>query len=251
MAEVYRAYDPRSGQCLALKILKAGHSARAKHAERFLREAKTTATLHHPKIVTIYDIGSFEELPYIAMELLTGGSLAEKMHGGIPMSTAAILTITTQIASALEHAHGHRVIHLDLKPTNILFAEGACAVKITDFGIALSDKGIDKKPGQGGILMATPRYMSPEQATGTEPDARSDLFSLGLVLYEMITGQKVFEADTLTALIAQIAGEEPAPITDLVPDVPPGLQKIVAKMLQKKPARRFQSAGELALALAK
>jgi serine/threonine-protein kinase len=123
-------------------------------------------------------------------------------------------------------------------------------VKIADFGIALSDNSSDRTPGEGGILMATPRYMSPEQAGGTEPDARSDLFSLGLVLYEMITGRKAFEADTLTALIAQIEGEEPAPITDLAPDAPPGLQKIVAKLLQKKPDRRFQSAGELALALA-
>ncbi len=263
-ADVFRVRDPDNPEPIAIKILNEGDGSNEQRLERFQREARITATLDHPNIVKIYQHGSLDQLHYIAMELLAGGSLHDRLQGEytaakpIPesaretLSSATVVSIARQIAGALDHAHGRGVIHLDLKPGNILFAENATTIKITDFGIALLNRQNSGGPQADGAAgtMASPRYMSPEQASGLPPDGRSDLFSTGVMLYEMITGQKAFPADTLDELIDQIRSDRPVAIGDLAPGTEPALAAVIDKLLEKKPGHRFDSAAALVSALA-
>lgn len=249
MAEVYEAYDPGIDRSVALKILKEEHCEKEEHKSRFLKEGKAAGALAHPGIVTIYDVGTIEESPYIMMELLQGETLGDILLKGTQLSLRSILESSAQLADALDYAHSNGVIHRDMKPDNIMFDPNGNSVKIADFGIARVEESSNKDSTQVGMMLGTPRYMSPEQASGVKLDGRSDLFALGVIMYEMITGQKAFDAESMPTLILQIVQKDPVPIRQLASGAPVGLQKIVNKLLQKKPDKRFQSGRELQEAL--
>jgi serine/threonine-protein kinase len=234
MGEVYRARDPRLNRDVAIK------TSAAQFSDRFAREAKTIAALNHPNICQIYDVGP----NYIVMELVEG----EPLSNG-PLPPAEALRLATQIASALEAAHAKGVIHRDLKPGNILVA--GSVVKLLDFGLAKqtrptvpSEETETVTLTQAGTIMGTPAYMSPEQAEGKEADARSDIFSFGGILYDMLAGKRAFSGNSTVALLGSILHQEPARL-----DAPPAIGAIVRKCLAKSPGARFQSASELRQAL--
>ncbi len=251
MADVYRTHDPEINRSAALKLLKKDHLVDQEYLNRFLKEAKAAGALTHPNIVTVYDIGKIDDSPYIMMELLEGCTLTEFLQNNNKLSIKMLINISMQIASALDYAHSQGVVHRDIKPDNIIFHEQQGSVKIADFGIARLGDSEAKEKTQAGMILGTPRYMSPEQAKGETIDGRSDLFSLGVILYELLTGHKAFDAESIPTLIMQIIQKNPAPIRQYYPDAPAGLQSIITKLLQKKPEKRFQSGAELYDALEK
>ena len=237
MATVYLATQHSVGRTVALKVMKPSLDQDPEFHQRFQREATIIGQLSHPNIIPIYDIDRHEEFNYISMEFLSKGSLDEKITQGIAAETA--LKITLGIASALEHAHSKGYVHRDIKPENILFREDDSPV-LTDFGIARTIKS-KANMTQVGAVIGTPYYMSPEQAKGETSDGRSDLYSLGVVLYEMLTGERPFQADSSLALgIKHIHEQAPKLPLHLF-----ALQPIMDKLLAKKPEQRFQTAREL------
>ncbi|MBT4519719.1 MAG: protein kinase [Halieaceae bacterium] len=249
MAHVYKAYDPHINRTAAFKILKQEHCEDEEHTKRFLKEGKAAGVLTHPNIVTIYDVGSLDNAPYIMMELLEGPTLGDVLDDGEELSPTKIVTIAMQLASALDYAHEKGVVHRDIKPDNIVLTSDGESITIADFGIARVSQADDTETTQAGMMLGTPRYMSPEQASGSEIDGRSDLFAVGAIMYEMVTGRKAFDADSMATLIMQIVQKDPLPIRQVSTETPTGLQRIINKLLQKKPARRFQSGQELYAAL--
>jgi len=250
MADVYRAFDPSIRRSLAIKVLKEQYRQDKEYSSRFLREAKAAGALSHPNIVTIYDVGESDGYPYIAMELLDGEPLNDVMDRIGKLSSEQVLVVAGQLADALRYAHTVGIVHRDIKPSNIMLSADGRSVKILDFGIARVMEGdSDQLKTQIGQVLGTPRYMSPEQALGQQIDGRSDLFSLGVVMYEMITGHKAFAGGSAATLALQITQQEPEPIGKLEPQCPRGLQFIVAKLLAKKPDRRFADGQQLASAL--
>ena len=251
MANVYRAYDPDIDRVLAIKVLKREYCRDAEYAKRFLREAKAAGALSHPNIVTIYDIGEIEGFPYIAMELLEGETLDHAIQRRGKFSIADVLDIGAQLAEALRYAHAQGVVHRDIKPSNIMLGKDGRSVKILDFGIArVGEKAAEGEAvrTQIGQVLGTPRYMSPEQALGRELDGRSDLFSVGAMLYELLTGQPAFTGASAATLALQITQLNPAPIS-VVPQCPPGLKFIIGKLLEKRPEKRFAGGAQLSQAL--
>jgi serine/threonine-protein kinase len=252
MGVVYKARDLTLRRHVAIKTIRfeglaASQTASDEMLERFKREARTAAQLKHPNIVTIYDIGDVEGLSYIAMEFIDGVGLERIIldSGKVPVARAAGLV--AQVADALGFAHQHGVIHRDIKPANIMVEPGE-RVKVTDFGIAKPMDAAENLTATGGLL-GTPSYMSPEQARGHKIDGRSDLFSVGCLLYEMVTGRKAFGGDTITAIIFKIIQEEPPPVRELNPLVPEALAQVVDRALAKSPETRFQTGREFADAL--
>ena len=249
MAKVYRARDPEIGRTVAIKVLKDELCVDEEYVTRFLREAKAAGAISHPNIVTIYDVGRTGSTPYIPMEFLDEKSLAEMFSEGTKLPAKQVISIAIQLARALDHAHRRGIVHRDVKPGNILLMEKGQTVKITDFGIARLDRSDDLQKTHAGTVLGTPRYMSPEQAAGQTVDGRSDLFSLGVILYEMVTGKKAFDSNNVATLILQIMQKDPVPIRTLAPEVPVGLQRIIGKLLNKRPDQRFKNGEELAEAL--
>ena len=254
MADVYRAHDPSIGRVLAIKVLKPEFRQDLSLVGRFLREAKAAGALSHPNIVTIYDVGEADGFPYIAMEILDGTPLDELLRESGRMPFKAVATIGGQLAEALAYAHGLGVIHRDIKPSNIMLCDNGRTAKILDFGIARmgeADRGRADAAArtQFGQVLGTPRYMSPEQAFGLELDHRSDLFSLGVVLYELLTGQTAFAGTSIATLALQITQRKPESLSKTVVGCPKGLQHVVEKLLAKQPDRRFASGTEVATAL--
>ena len=251
MANVYHAFDPRIPRHVAIKILKQEHCLDADYRRRFLSDANAAGPLTHPNIVTIHDVGEVDDRPYIVMELLEGLTLDQAMAQGEKIPFEAALCIAIQVADALDYAHASKpaVVHRDIKPANIAVTPGDWRVKIMDFNIARIESADALNLTVIGTVLGTPRYMSPEQARGEPVDGRSDLFSLGVVLYELITDRAPFEGDTITTLLEQIKEEEPTPISELEPETPRGLQNIVRKLMQKKPGNRFETGGQAAEAL--
>ncbi len=254
MADVYRAFDPRINRHLAIKVLKKEFVQDHEYSARFLQEAKAAGALSHPNIVTIYDIGETGGQPYIVMELLDGQPLDAIMLEQKRLKPEQVMAYGIQITQALDYAHAMGVVHRDVKPSNIIVSKDGKSTRLLDFGIArVNNTGdtleMSQSTTQIGAMPGTPRYMSPEQALGQPIDGRSDLYALGVVMYELLTGKKAFSANSMAALMMQITQSEPEPISKFAPDTPVGLQFIVGKLLAKRPERRFQSGAQVALAL--
>lgn len=253
MAEVYRAHDPEIDRTVAIKTLKPDYASNPELGARFVREARAAGALSHANIATIYDVGEAEGIAYIAMELVEGQPLDVAMAQG-RMPYERVLELGRQLASALGYAHRQGVVHRDIKPSNILLSADGKTVKLLDFGVArVASAEAERRLAhtQVGQMVGTPRYMSPEQALGMPVDHRSDLFSLGVVLYEMITGKVAFPGTALATLAIQIAQERVEPIDRSAADCPPGLRFIIEKLLAKKPEQRFADGDALAAALAR
>ena len=244
MGEVWRAEDTRLQRQVAIKILSDHIANDPEWKARFLREARTIAQLNHPNIATIYAIEQEGEKFFIAMELIEGESLTNIFARG-PMEPREAVRIIRQVAEALEEAHGKGIVHRDIKPDNVIVSRRNA--KVLDFGIAKQIGGKKETAAltQGGMIVGTPYYMSPEQALGKPLDHRSDLFSLGVVLYEALAGHRPFSGETMTETMMHIIMTEPPAIGAVAPAVPRGLREIVARCLQKHPDRRFGGAGEL------
>jgi serine/threonine protein kinase len=247
MGEVWRAEDTKLLRHVAIKILPAQLALDAEWKERFLREARTIAQVNHPNIATIYSIDQHEDSFFIAMELIEGEPLSSMIAQG-PMLPADAVRVAIHVADGLSEAHEKGIVHRDIKPDNILVSKKV--VKILDFGIAKQLGGTaDPSLTQGGMVMGTPHYMSPEQALGRAVDARTDIFSLGVVLYEMLSGQKPFTGDAATQVLLQIVMNDPRDIGQAALGVTRPLAMIVRRCMQKQAADRFQSCEELRRAL--
>ena len=243
MGAVYKALDTRLERTVAIKAIRLDTNCPdvRDFRLRFEREARSAGRLNHPNIVTVYDSGQSGDVAFISMEYLCGTSLESLISHGSRMSLDDAVHIATQIADALAYAHGQGVVHRDIKPANIMQLAGG-QIKLTDFGISqLSNSELT----QSGVVLGTPKYMSPEQITGSRVDGRSDLFSLGVVLYEMLTGQVPFQAPSLVAMMHTVLHAQPEPPTHWVPAVPPAMVSILARCLAKLPEDRYGSAAEL------
>src|ERR687886_2984806 len=245
MADVYLAEDQELGRRVAIKILDDRHAGDGQFIERFRREAKNAAGLSHPNIVSIYDRGEAEGTYYIAMEYLEGRSLKELIVSRGPAPIPVAIDYARQILGALRFAHRNGIVHRDIKPHNVIVdAEGR--VKVTDFGIARAGAS---DMTETGAIMGTAAYLSPEQAQGHAVSATSDLYSIGIVLYELLTGRVPFEADSAVTIALKQVSEEPVPPRALNPEVSPELEDVVLRALQKDPARRFPDADAFVAAL--
>jgi serine/threonine protein kinase len=244
MGVVLKAIDENLQRVVAIKVL-APHLATSGSArQRFVREARAAAAVRNDHVVSIYAVEEPQGLPYLVMECIAGTTLQELLDASGALQTTEILRIGVQVAAGLTAAHAQGLIHRDIKPANILLENGVQRVKITDFGLArVSD---DASLTQSGVLAGTPQYMSPEQAQGLTLDARSDLFSLGCVLYALCTGKPPFRAETTLATVRRVCEDTPHSIRDINPEVPHWLVDIVDRLLAKQPAERFQSAQEVA-----
>jgi serine/threonine-protein kinase len=246
MATVYRAYDPTFEREVALKILPRELLHDVQFRVRFEREAKTVAKLEHTAIVPVYDVGDADGLPYFVMRYMTGGSLTDLMQNG-PIPLDETVRILDRLAAALDYAHSKGIIHRDLKPANIMF-DDAGEPFVSDFGIA---KFLESQTNlTGGSIIGTPAYMSPEQAQGEEVDARSDIYALGVIAYEMLSGKPPYEANTPLGLAFKHVADPIPHILDLVPKLPATIEPVLEKALAKKRNDRFGSASSFAAALA-
>ncbi len=244
MGVVYRANDPLLSRTVAIKTINMSSDPDevAEYEARFYQEAKAAGGLNHPNIVTIHDIGKSGNVVYMAMEYLEGEELRELMKGE-PLEVARAVEIAAQMAEGLGYAHQHGVVHRDIKPANIMILKSGPA-KITDFGIARMRSAEVRT--QTGVVLGSPRYMSPEQVAGKRAEPRSDIFSLGVIFYEMLTGKAAFTGDDITSVMYQILNVVPPPPSSVNPAVPQVLDFIVAKALAKTPEDRYQDATELA-----
>jgi beta-lactam-binding protein with PASTA domain/tRNA A-37 threonylcarbamoyl transferase component Bud32 len=247
MANVYLAEDQELGRRVAIKILNDRHANDDQFVERFRREAKNAAALSHPNIVSIYDRGEAEGTYYIAMEYLEGRSLKELIVGRGPAPVNIAIEYARQILSALRFAHRHGIVHRDIKPHNVL-VDGEGRVKVTDFGIARAGTS---QMTEAGSIVGTAQYLSPEQARGTNVDQRSDLYSLGVVLYELLTGEAPFEGDTPVEVAMKHLSTVPDAPSTHRPDLPRELDLVVLRALAKDPEDRYQSAEEMEADLAR
>ena len=250
MATVYKAYDPDSNRPLVIKLLHAELCRVGEYRMCFLREAKAASMLTHPNIVTVFDAGELDGRPYLTMALLDGVPLSEIVAGGQGLPVREVLDIGIQLAGALDYAHSKGIVHRDVKPGNVIRLSGSGTIKLTDFGIAHMPLAETDRP-QAGTVMGTPYYMSPEQALGEPIDACSDLWSVGVVLYQLVSGTRPFEADTIVSLLYRIAHDSPKPVAELRADIPASLGRIISRLLNKQPGKRFQSGKDLADALAR
>ncbi len=268
MGEVYRARDTRLGRDVAIKVLPQHLSANAEVAARFEREAKTVSSLNHPHICTLFDVGREGETEYLVMELVEGDTLAARLEGG-PLPASDVLKFGVQIADALDRAHRAGVVHRDLKPSNVMITRSGA--KLMDFGLAraISEQEPDGGRARSGVSVAalsqsptvaqaltadgaiigTFQYMAPEQLESKEADARSDIWGLGCVIYEMATGRRAFSGKSQASLISSIMSSEPPPISQVSPLSPPGLDRVVRGCLAKDPDERLQTAHDVKLHL--
>jgi Tol biopolymer transport system component len=265
MGEVFRARDTRLGRDVAVKVLPQHLSSNAEVRARFEREAKTVSSLNHPNICTLFDVGREGDTDYLVMELVEGETLASRLAKGA-LSGPEVLKLGVQIADALDRAHRAGVIHRDLKPGNVMLTRSGA--KLMDFGLARATGMAVPAAGSGvtvasltnsptvaapltaeGTIVGTFQYMAPEQLEGAEADARSDLWALGCVLYEMATGRRAFEGKSQASLITSIMGSQPVPVSQLAPLAPPGLERLVQACLAKDPADRLQSAHDIRMQL--
>lgn len=246
MGVVYKGEDPKIHRTVAIKTLRLSEfedDGVGEIKERFFREAESAGLLTHPNIVTIYDCGEEHDLAYIAMEYLNGEDLEKFTRKGSLLPLRDTLFLAAHVADALDYAHSKSIVHRDIKPANIMRLKENKDIKVTDFGIARITTSSKTKTG---LILGTPSYMSPEQVAAKKVDGRSDIFSLGVVLFEMLTGQKPFEADDLTSLMYKIAREKHSSPRSLNPKIPQVVEKIIDKAMEKDPEKRYQKAGQMA-----
>jgi len=244
MGVVYRARDATLGRTVAIKTISLGGDAQERdtHEARFMQEARAAGGISHPAIVTIYDVGREGDTAFIAMELIEGRDLRELIRG-VSLTPTESLRIVAAVAEGLARAHERGIVHRDIKPGNIMvLADGR--VKIMDFGIAHMHEPMVKT--QTGVLLGSPQYMSPEQIVGQPVDYRTDIFSLGLVLYEMLTGVRAFEGEDIPDLMFKVANLSATPPSHVAPDLPAVIDFIVARALKKRPEERYANAAEMA-----
>jgi eukaryotic-like serine/threonine-protein kinase len=250
MGVVYLGKDPKIGRVVAIKTMALSQEFEPDELEdvkqRFFREAETAGRLNHPNIVTIYDAGEEHDLAYIAMEFLKGKDLVPQTKAGALLSLPKTLSIVARVAEALSYAHLQNVVHRDIKPANIMYDPQTDSVKVTDFGIA---RITDSSKTKTGMVLGTPSYMSPEQLAGRKIDGQSDLFSLGVTLYQLSCGSLPFQGDSMTQLMYKIANEPPLDILGLNPALPECVVEIINKALSKDVAQRYQSGEEFAQAI--
>lgn len=245
MAVVYKAYDTRLERNVAIKVILPGKEHSEKFIKRFEREAKALAGLSHPNIVGVIDYGEYEGLPYLVMEYIPSGTLKQKLTGK-PMPWREAAKILLPIARALAYAHNQKIIHRDVKPSNILITQSGEPM-LSDFGIAKMLEAEETLDLTGtGVGVGTPEYMSPEQAQGKPVDARSDIYSLGVVFYEMVTGRKPYQADTPMAVIYKLASEPLPRPKEFQPNLPSDVEQSLLKALSKQPANRYTSIDQFA-----
>jgi serine/threonine protein kinase len=245
MGIVYKAHDPLIDRYVAIKTIdlqKLTEQEKDEYKTRFYQEAKAAGRLNHPNIITIHDLGRKGDIAYIAMELMEGPTLQDIIAENKPLTLIDKLDVAFQVAEGLAYAHEHGVVHRDIKPSNIMVLRGR-HVKIADFGIAKMESSLWRT--QHDKIIGSPLYMSPEQILSHPIDPRSDIFSFGIVLYRMTTGQLPFNADNINAVFYQIINEEPPKPGSLNQEIPAILENIIARCLAKKPADRYQNANEL------
>jgi serine/threonine-protein kinase len=250
MGVVYLGKDPKIGRVVAIKTMALSQEFEADELEdvkqRFFREAETAGRLNHPNIVTIYDAGEEHDLAYIAMEFLKGKDLVPQTKQGALLPLPKTLSIVARVAEALSYAHRQNVVHRDIKPANIMYDPDADSVKVTDFGIA---RITDSSKTKTGMVLGTPSYMSPEQLAGKKIDGQSDLFSLGVTLYQLSCGSLPFQGDSMTQLMFKIANEPPIDIMGLNPALPECVAAIIARSLAKDVTERYKNGEEFAQAI--
>ena len=256
MGEVYRARDTRLGREVALKVLPTSFAEDKERLRRFEQEARAASAQNHPNLLALHDVGTHEGAPYLVFELLEGATLREELRG-LAQSPRKAIDYAAQIANGLAAAHAKGIVHRDLKPDN-LFVTRDGHVKILDFGLAKLKvhEGVPEAhtatfdpPTSPGVALGTVGYMSPEQVRGEPADARADIFSLGAILYEMLSGRRAFKRDTAAETLTAILNEDPPELSASTPAVGPGLDRIVRRCLEKRPENRFHSAHDLGLAL--
>jgi eukaryotic-like serine/threonine-protein kinase len=249
MAEVYRGFDPVLNRTVAIKVLLPQFARDVSFVERFRREAQAAARLNHPNIVGVYDTGADDGTQFIVMEFIEGRTLADFLGAGRRPTPVQAAEIAQRICGALAAAHAQGVIHRDIKPGNVMVTrEGT--VKVMDFGIARISTGVETAP-QTSAVLGTAAYLSPEQAQGSPVDARTDIYSLGTVLYELLVGRPPFTGESPVAIAYKQVNEAPVPPSQLNPDVPPHLDAVVMRALSKNPANRYQTAQEFSEDLAR
>ncbi len=246
MGIVYKAHDPVIGRDVAIKCISIPQHLQGKKQERFLqrfyREAQAAGRLSHPHILTIYDIGEHRGLPYITMEFLSGRTLEKILEEKGRLSIEAAKAILSQTCDALEFAHDRGIIHRDVKPSNI-FLTNAGMVKVMDFGIA---RLADGESTDTSHIIGSPSYISPEYLKGDPVDRRSDIFSLGVTLYQILTGEKPFPGESIAAIFQMIVADDPIPPSQIQPSLPSGCDLVILKALQKNPEKRYAKASEMA-----
>jgi serine/threonine-protein kinase len=250
MGVVYLGKDPKISRVVAIKTMALAQEFEEDELEevkeRFFREAETAGRLNHPNIVTIYDAGEEHDLAYIAMEFLKGHDLARYCKPDNLLKMRTVLSIVARAAEGLDFAHQQNVVHRDIKPANIMYEPESDTIKITDFGIA---RITDSSKTKTGMVLGTPSYMSPEQLAGKKVDGRSDLFSLGVMLYQMLSGSLPFKADSMASLMFKITNEEAADVRTIRAEIPEALSAVINKALIKDADQRFQTGAEFANAL--
>ena len=247
MATVYKAYQPSVDRYVAIKVLPSRLAESKEFATRFQQEARIIAKLEHPHILPVFDYGESDGIAYFVMRYLEAGTLKEKMEAGRPLPLNEIDRIFNQLADALSYAHSHGIVHRDLKPANALI-DSYGNIFLTDFGIAKLLESASPRLTQTDAIMGTPAYISPEQAQAQPVDQRSDIYSLGIILYEMVTGRVPFVADTPLAIIFKHVSD-PLPLpSSIKPDIPASIEQVILKALAKDPRDRFSTAAEFAAA---
>ena len=250
MGVVYLGRDPKIGRVVAIKTMALSQEFSGDELidarERFFREAETAGRLQHQNIVTIFDAGEEHDLAFIAMEFLKGSDLADFCKGSQLLPVGKVISIVARVAEALAYAHTQNVVHRDIKPANIMYESESDTVKVTDFGIA---RITDSSKTKTGLVLGTPSFMSPEQLAGKKVDGRSDLYSLGVMLYQMLAGVLPFRGDSMSELMFKIANEEAADIRIIRPELPENLANVVALALSKRPETRYQTGDQFALDL--
>jgi serine/threonine protein kinase len=248
MGVVVRAFDATLHRVVAVKVLAAPLAVSPTARKRFAREARAAAAVSHDHVVTVHAVEEANGLPYLVMQYVAGVSLQDRLDRGGPLPPPEVARVGMQAAAGLAAAHAQGLIHRDVKPANILLESGGERVKITDFGLARAAD--DSTITRSGVIAGTPMYMSPEQARGEPVDPRSDLFSLGSVLYALCTGRPPFRADSSPAVLKRICDDTPRDPREFVPSTPAWLVAVLTRLLAKDPARRYQSAAEVSAVLA-